>query len=660
MGVAKVKKLLLFTNRKRTKETLEQIQRIGFFEVKPYKRGESGFVPADKDVAERIALFKQAIDVIEQYRGAFGFVARAGKIPVTRDEFDAIKQKSDLFEVADQILKLNSETLAMKEQIRDLRSEIHHISVWKDYKEGMEDIGRHEKFTAILGKINEKSVSYSSLAEKLKDKPVAIEHLGRDGDISFVLIAFHNRIKREMDEFFAGIEFEEGDFRDYRGTVEENMVFLRESLLNIEEKKRSKEDYIKILIEKFEKQIFVYYEYLKGISEMQSSVLNGFATEKVDFFTAWTKDENIGRLTSAGIDWMEIEPEQGEEVPIILENNGYVKPFEIVTNLYGVPRYFEIDPTPFISVFFAMFFGLCITDAAYGIILALVAGFAAWKFKNMRQFMLLFMMGGIWTTIMGALFSGWFGDLPTYLGAGKFFAKFALLGDPINSMEGSMNFFRLALLLGVIHVFFGLFVKMYDCIRRKDYAGAFFDSFVWITFIGSLVILFLTTDIAVGMDIVKAPIVSAAVVKILGYVILASVVVIVFFAQRAEKNWVMRIFMGVLNATILGGVTSYVGDFLSYIRLMALGLTSAGIGVAINKIAFTMTGIPYFGVIITIIVLVGGHTFNLAINLLGAFVHTLRLHFVEFFNKFYAGGGTVFRPFKEDFQYIIITEETNK
>ena len=660
MAVAHVKKVIIFTNKKRTKNILEEIQKIGFCEVKPYKRGENGFFPSDKEVSEKISLFKNTIDIIAQYRGILGFITGAGKIPVTRDEFDSIKQRMDLADVAEQILKLNSEALAMKEQVRELRSEINHIHVWKDYKGLLEDIGKHDKYTLILGKFNEKSLKFKEIEEKLKDKPVSLELLSSNGEIAYILIAYHNKIAAEMNEFLAEIEFEEGDFKNYKGSVEDNMVFLRESLISIEEKRKGKEEYTKLLIEKFEKQIYVYYEYLKSINEMQESVLKGFATEKVDFFSAWTKSENIIKLKEKEIDFLEIEPEAGEDIPIILENNKFVQPFELVTNLYGVPRYFEIDPTPYIAVFFAMFFGLCITDAAYGIIIAIAAGIAAYKFKNMRQFMLLFMMGGIWTTIMGALFSGWFGDLPSYLGAEKFFSKFALLGDPIKSMEGSMNFFRLALLLGVIHVFFGLGVKFYDCVKKKDFAAAFFDSFVWITFIGSLVIMFLTTDIAIGMDIVKAPIVSKSIVSILGIVILISVIIIVLFAQRAEKNWVMRIFMGVLNATILGGVTSYVGDFLSYIRLMALGLTSAGIGVAINKIAFTMTGIPYVGIVVTVIILIGGHTFNLAISLLGAFVHTLRLHFVEFFNKFYAGGGTAFRPFKEDFQYIVIIDETNK
>jgi V/A-type H+-transporting ATPase subunit I len=491
---------------------------------------------------------------------------------------------------------------------------------------------------------------------------ISISEISSNQDTTYFLIAFHKSIKDKVEEILTSSSFEEGELKGYQSTIEENILLRRQMIDNLNEKDEAEKKSIRILMEKYEKDLTIYGEYLTAEEQVREALSGAFRTDTVSFYTLWVKDKDVEKVkalqnTHLFSRIMDIEPEEGEMPPILLENNAYVKPFEMVTTLYGVPRYFELDPTPFISVFFALFFGLCITDAAYGILLMAISAFAAYKYKNIRSFMILMFFGGFWAMVMGALFSGWLGDLPSYIGMGGFFGRIALLGDPVNTNEGAMNFFRLSLLLGVIHIFFGLFIKLFALLKNKDYAGAFFDAIVWIFYIGSLVIMFLGTEIAVSMQIVKAPLVSGGALKILGYIVLSSAVFIIFFANRTEKNWVMRLFMGVLNATIIGGVTAYIGDILSYIRLMALGLTSAGIGVAINKIAFTMKTIPYIGLLFTIIILLGGHVFNFAVSLLGAFVHTMRLHFVEFFGKFYTGGGVQFREFREDYKTIVIIDD---
>jgi V/A-type H+-transporting ATPase subunit I len=198
--------------------------------------------------------------------------------------------------------------------------------------------------------------------------------------------------------------------------------------------------------------------------------------------------------------------------------------------------------------------------------------------KTIKNFLMLMFIGGIFTIIAGVLFNGWFGDLPKYIGLEQFFSRFALLGDPVSSNESSMNFFRLALMLGVIHVVFGLFIKFFDSIRRRDWGGAFFDGLPWISIIVSLVIIFLSMDMAVSMNLVSAPIFPASIARILIWVILAGAVVIIFFGARSEKSWGFRIFMGFLNLTIVNGLTSYLGDFLSYIRLISFIYKAYGAG----------------------------------------------------------------------------------
>ncbi|MBN2073783.1 MAG: hypothetical protein JW770_07550, partial [Actinobacteria bacterium] len=362
----------------------------------------------------------------------------------------------------------------------------------------------------------------------------------------------------------------------------------------------------------------------------------------------------IGRFSASRV--VEIAPEPGEDIPIILENKPLFRPFEIVVNLYGVPRYFEIDPTPLVSLFFAMFFGLCLTDAGYGIILAILTLIFAFRMKSARQFLMLIFIGSIFTIFAGALFNGWFGDLPSYLGMDSFFSKLAILGDPVRSDYGAMNFFRLALALGVVHVMFGLVIKFIDALRRRNWAEAFFDGLPWIVMVGSIIVILLSTDIAVSMQLVSKPLFPAGISRVLVWPILAAALTIILFAARDQKSWGFRIFMGFLNLTIVNGLTSFLGDFLSYIRLMALGLVTAGIGVAMNKIAFQFLSVPVVGIVILVVILIFGHVFNIGINIIGSFVHTLRLQYVEFFSKFYVGGGRPFKALKEEHKYINIVD----
>jgi V/A-type H+/Na+-transporting ATPase subunit I len=395
--------------------------------------------------------------------------------------------------------------------------------------------------------------------------------------------------------------------------------------------------------------------------EIEEAVDSNFPVESASVYTGWVAQKNKDKVFSLFEKFRhskvyEIEPEEGEEIPIILDNKPVIKPFELIINLYGVPRYFEIDPTPFVSLFFVLFFGLCLTDAGYGFIFLILSGLIYFKMRGARKMALLIFFLGIFTIIAGALFNGWFGDLPSYLGGENFFARLAFFGDPMKSESGAMNFFRLALALGVIQVVFGLFIKLFDNIRKKNYGVAFLDTLPWILIVVSLIIILLSGDIAVNMQLADAPLFPAFMSKILIWLIIPSAIVIVLFSARDQKSWGFRIFMGFLNLTIVNGITSFLGDFLSYIRLMALGLVTAGIGVAINRIAFDLGSIPVIGIVIIIVGLIFGHIFNMGINILGGFVHTLRLQYVEFFSKFYEGGGRPFKELKEEHNYITLVD----
>ena len=663
MAVAKLSKLFIASHRTETEAFLKKLQRISVAEVKPYaEKIESSTLPIDAS-RENNTKVKKALNILDGYKGMElkKIASKAGKFIIKRSEYEKIIQDTKLEEIADEIMDLDVEIKSLDLRISETEPKINQLEIWDNFKGNIKDLGSTNVYTLKLGIIKSGRTDFGLILEEMDKNNISCQSISEEGNINYVILAYHNDNREEAEDYISTLSFDEAELAGYSGTIDENIESLNKNIDYFKSRKQKIFDQIEGLTEKYEMSLTVYLDYLDNNLEVEEAILSGFSTDSVSFYTAWTRERDKEKVLAAADSFKfirveEIEPDEGESIPVALENKPFFRPFEIIVNLYGVPRYFEIDPTPFVSIFFAIFFGLCLTDAGYGIILGILTLVFAFRMKAAKQFLMLIFIGSMFTIIAGALFNGWFGDLPAYLGFGDISLKIAILGDPVNSDTGSMNFFRLALALGVVHVVFGLFIKFFDSLRRKDWGGAFFDGLPWIMVIVPIVILLLSTEFAVSMQLVSAPLFPSSISRILIWPIIAGALVIIFFAARQEKSWGFRIFMGFLNLTIVNGLTSFLGDFLSYIRLMALGLVTAGIGVAINKIAFQFLSIPVAGIVLLVIVLVFGHLFNIGINILGAFVHTLRLQYVEFFPKFYAGGGIPFKALSDEHKYITIVD----
>lgn len=663
MAVAKLSKLFIASHMAETEAFLKRLQRTSAVEVKPYaEKLESSTLPIDTSRENNIKV-KKALNILDGYKDTElkKIAARAGKLVIKRSEYEKIIQDTGLEEIASEIIDLDNEAGSLDHRISETEPKIHQLGVWECFKGDIADLGSNNVYTVKLGIIKSGRTDFSLILDELSKNHISCQSISEEGDIIYVILAYHNDFKEEAEGYIAELAFDEAELAGYSGTIDENIGTLNKNIDYYKSRKQKILDQIEKLTEECERSLTVYLDYLDNNLEIEEAIVSGFSTDSVSFYTAWIREKDRKKILSIADSFKfirveEIEPDEGESIPIALENRAIFKPFEIIINLYGVPRYFEIDPTPFVSIFFAIFFGLCLTDAGYGIILGILTLVFAFKMRAIRQFLMLIFIGAMFTILAGALFNGWFGDLPAYIGLGDLSLKIAILGDPVTSDTGSMNFFRLALALGVIHVIFGLFIKFFDSIRRRDWGGAFLDGLPWIMILVSIIIILLSTEMAVSMQLVSAPLFPSSISRILIWPIIAGAIVIIFFGARQEKSWGFRIFMGFLNLTIVNGLTSYLGDFLSYIRLMALGLVTAGIGVAINKIAFQFLSIPVVGIIMLVVILIFGHVFNIGINILGGFVHTLRLQYVEFFPKFYTGGGRPFKALSDEHKYIIIVD----
>jgi len=376
--------------------------------------------------------------------------------------------------------------------------------------------------------------------------------------------------------------------------------------------------------------------------------------QKTKFFItlkAWVKHNDIKNLRQAlkkiGPDILivSLKRKNNENPPVVIENNNFIAPFESVTGIYGLPRYNEIDPTPYLAPFFIVFFALCLTDAGYGLIMA-AGSFLAIKLlkipvKKQKLFRLLG-YGGILTFVIGALFGGWFGiDISTMApGPIKNFIEFFKVIDP---MQDTVLFMLIAFALGILQMWFARIVKTISAFKNqapKDAASGL----AWAAFI-LIGIIWL-----VGVFL-KQPLLT----KIGLYTMILSIIGLIFTESQNTKNIFLKPLVGVI--VIIQGLIGLMSDTLSYSRLMALGLATGIIAFIINTIAVIFRDlIPYAGWGVWVLILLGGHIFNLGINALGSFIHSGRLQFVEFFPKFMEGGGQRFVPFKRESKYFEIVD----
>lgn len=350
------------------------------------------------------------------------------------------------------------------------------------------------------------------------------------------------------------------------------------------------------------------------------------------------------------------DPAETEQPPVLLHNNRFTEPVEGVIEMYSMPGKKDIDPTSVMAIFYYILFGMMLSDAAYGILMAIGCFVVVKKFPKMsaslQKTMRMFMWCGVSTAIWGALFGGWFGDAPTVIAKTFFHTDFTVPALWLVPLEDPMTLLMASFVIGILHLFTGLGIQFYQLWKRGDKAGAIYDVGLWYGLLIGLVVWLTSTDMLRSMAnltfTIPVPVVTAA--KILAGL---SAIGIIATAGRESRAPFKRLLKGLYG---LYGVTSYLSDVLSYARLLALGLATGVIASVINQMG-SMVGDSVFGVIVFILVFIGGHLFNLAINLLGAYVHTNRLQYVEFFGKFYEGGGEKYTPFAANTKFFTIKEE---
>ena len=345
------------------------------------------------------------------------------------------------------------------------------------------------------------------------------------------------------------------------------------------------------------------------------------ADNKLMILHGWTpedKEEKLKKfLAERNILYLYKTPDLSEKVPICLKNNRFSRAFEPIGKMFSLPSYHEIDLTPFFAPFFALFFGLCLGDAGYGLLILIASIFLRHKVNcELKPILILGQILGVATTVIGILTGTIFGVALVEIPA---------LKDKIILSEPN-DLFALSLYIGIIQIIFGM------CIQAANRYKQFGIKYA-ISTIGTILLVVSVIDLYHFKFITEVSTLTAT----------AGLILILFY-NDPEINPYIRPLKGLY---VLYNVASgFLGDFLSYVRLFALGISSAILGLVINQIGSQLLGIPFVGPVLFVIFLVLGHTGNLCLAGLGAFVHPMRLTFVEFYkNAGFAGGGKPYKPF---------------
>jgi len=545
-----------------------------------------------KDVEGFLAVVEPEIKAVE------------GKITATQTEIERIKNNITVLEL---LSALNLDVSYLKS------TELLEIVV------GTVD---RNKFKPLVDEVTKATENRAVIVSReLKDKVLAV-------------FAFLKKDYEKANPILAKYSLERIEVPEGEGTPGELIRVYEEKLRAKEEElERARKD-AEMLAERYYDDVVFYQELMENERD-KSTVLPMLARTNLTFaMTGWLPRsdvpkvlEGIKKVTDgkAYINIREPTEEELDEIPIKLKNPGWARPFEMLTEMYGVPKYDEIDPTPILTFTYSFFFGFMLTDFLYGLIIAIVAALLVMGHKKFNdgtyKFSYTLLISSFFTMVMGAVFGSYFGNALDLAGF--------TVPRVWDTFQDALVVLQLALAIGIAHLFMGYTLGFVVKLKNGDKKGAVLDQLSWMLIILGIVTLVL------GMDSPSAGTAGKA---------LFGIGLVLFAIGEIVNNGGLAVLL------LISDFFGFVGSWLSYARLMALALATAGIAMVINILVQMVWGISIgpvpIGIVIGLILFAGGHLFSVAINALGAFVHSLRLQYVEFFGTFYSGEGKPFEPFR--------------
>lgn len=671
MSVLQMQRINICALKKSRKAILERLQEMGAVEIDIRLEDDSGFEKQDvsqtRTTSDRMArTADRALEILQQYvPEKTGMLdSLAGKPLIEREVFEeVVRCQDDCIGKAEQIIQLDKQVAEYKAKVQSLRNQMESLIPWMGLNVPVNYSGTRKTAVFIgtlAGKMNLEDVLIllSKFAPEID--AVDAEIICQDKDFTYLAVICLRKDASVIEDALRA-----GGFAKPAHVFDKIPAQCKEDLTKQMERSLQEIEVLKTEIDSFAderknlRMISDYYrlraeryEVLGKIPQTKNTfALSGYIPEKDAEQIAQELTEKYGAAVE-----LENIPEE-EESPVLLKNNGFAEAGEGVLTSFGLPAKGEIDPTTIMTVFYVFLFGLMLADVAYGLIVAVACGVVLKKYprmdRNLRKSLKLFFWCGLSTLFWGIMFGGYFGDAVNVVSRTFFGHEVSIPALWFVPLNEPMRMLLWSLIFGMIHMYTGLALKAYTCIRNKRYLDAVYDVGFWFLLLTGLILMLVPSDIFTSMFqlSIAFPAWVGTAAKVMAVIGAAG---LLLMSGRAKKNkWGIRIALGAYD---LYNITGWLSDALSYSRLLALGLATGVIASVFNQMG-SMFGGGIVGAVIFIVVFVIGHVFNLAINLLGAYVHTCRLQYVEFFGKFYEGGGRLFDPFRSNTKYVDIKEE---
>lgn len=633
--IVPMKKLTLAALLEHREAILQALQSICAVQLISIGEGEQSSAAAEG----RVQRLQSAEELLKPYAGKAGF---GPKPEATRQELEEDIQPA--LEICAELEGLQRRIAQNGSDTEKRRLQLVSLLPWADMTDPLETVRSTASLKVMTGTVPVDGV------KALMETGALVQLYGGEKERAALVIC--------PNEEYAGIApsiratgFQEKGFGDIRGTASENIQRLRTEIEALEAERAQLEARLAAFAPKREE----IRRALDGAAidrDREQSKEALAHTNTAFLLTGWVREDmtekvrrEIEKITDVYYLGFE-DPSEGDAVPTVLKNSRLITPYEAVTNLYSLPAYGTIDGTPLMAPFYFIFFGMMLSDTVYGAVLAL----GAWAFLKyikprgmMENLAKVLLMGGISTIFMGLLFGTCAGvSWPVIFRGTALENTFPI----IDSSADPIAMLALCAAMGIIQMFYAVFIAAYSCIKHRDWAGAIVDNLSWV---------FIIT----GLLLMAAP--SLGLPAALGtagkWMAIGFAAVVLLFAGRSKKNVAGRLMSG---AGKLYDVTSWLGDVLSYARIFALGLSTGVIGLVLNTLCWDMLfasfkGNPVLmvlGFIIVTVLSVALHAFMMAISTLGCFVHSARLQYVEFFGKFYEAGGKAFKPLRYETKYV--------
>ena len=663
MAVMPMKRISIYALKNRRKQILELIQRRGVVEIDDRKADETVFakmdtVPAKSRFENNAAALQSALDALDKLeppeKSLFASLNGRDAIPLSKYQ-ETADGAGELLKIASRINTLWKKCADNRAEILRLQTQIRALEPWMKLDISMRTISTPTTsvFTGSFPVEYTEETLRAKIAEGVPDVDgVVVEILSASPQQTCAFLMCHISQGLKLETYLRSIGF------TYPAEPSKVPPAERVDILNgriAALQKEIDENEAEIRTHKNRREDLLYtIDYFTMRTEKYDVLGRLWQSPHVFLITGYIPAENAEalktELETTQEAYVELcDPSDADDVPVKLKNNKFAAPVEGVLESYSMPGKHEIDPSGIMAVFYYFLFGMMLSDAGYGLVMVLGCGIILHKFKNMeeglRKTLTMFLYCGISTVFWGILFGSFFGDLinvirTNYLGLPEM--RLYLWLNPQG--DDLMTTMLWCFLFGIVHLFVGLAIKGYLEWKQGDRFGAICDVLSVYLAVGG------AAPICAGM-IINVPDIYKTVGK---YCALVGVVLIILTAGRSSKGIFGKLGSGLY--ALYNTISGYLSDVLSYSRLLALGLVTGIIGSVVNL----MGTLPENMVVKTIlfaVVFVLGHAINFGINVIGAYVHTNRLQYVEFFSRFYEGGGRAFNPLKVNSSTFKLKEE---